>query len=278
MTGTSLSDLESEKTMRKLLTIAAVMAIAASPLAAQPKAELDGIPQALARDDITIADMIERTVHVRTDDEGTIDWTEWTSVPDNWEAGGVIDDLIVGQGGDLQYVILSQGGILDLRADGVRVDIERFGVVGDADDPGEFFVIYIGPPAELENARSYEGPAEGQTSATSQPYQQGAQAAQTGAASGPLIADMTAEDLQGMPVYTSDGERVGEIGQLRLGEDGVITHAVVDMGGFLGLGETPVPVSLERLTVAQPEDGGELRAHVDMTEDEMRQLKNEANQ
>ena len=61
------------------------------------------------------------------------------------------------------------------------------------------------------------------------------------------IADINTEELTGKPVYSSDDERVGEIGELILDANGQVTEVIIDVGGFLGLGEKPVAVAFEDL-------------------------------
>lgn len=53
---------------------------------------------------------------------------------------------------------------------------------------------------------------------------------------------LTTEELAGKPVYSTDDERVGEISELVIDTDGEITDVVIEVGGFLGLGEKPVAV------------------------------------
>lgn len=58
---------------------------------------------------------------------------------------------------------------------------------------------------------------------------------------------LTTEDLTGMRVYDANGEWIGEINQLNVDNDGRIEAAIIDVGGFLGLGEKPVELELAKL-------------------------------
>jgi hypothetical protein len=51
--------------------------------------------------------------------------------------------------------------------------------------------------------------------------------------------------------------------------DGQVQEAIIDVGGFLGLGEKPVIVPFNELTLMQRADGGELRAYIASTEDQL---------
>ncbi|WP_126975224.1 PRC-barrel domain-containing protein [Frigidibacter oleivorans] len=83
---------------------------------------------------------------------------------------------------------------------------------------------------------------------------------------------LTAEMLQGAPVYDANDERIGDVSQLVVADDGTITHTVIDIGGFLGIGAKPVALDFEQMEV-MTEDGGEtLRVHVTATEEELEQM------
>lgn len=83
------------------------------------------------------------------------------------------------------------------------------------------------------------------------------------------VQEITAEMLEDARVYGSNDEDVGEINRLVLTEDGQIKHAVVDVGGFLGLGEHPIAVTMDELQILRAEDGGGIRVHIDSTQTEL---------
>ncbi len=85
-------------------------------------------------------------------------------------------------------------------------------------------------------------------------------------------ADLTAESLQGATVYDEQDANVGEVGELILSEDGQIEQMVVDVGGFLGMGEKPVALSLDQVQILRQTEGGEVRVYVSMTKEELEAL------
>ena len=87
-----------------------------------------------------------------------------------------------------------------------------------------------------------------------------------------MNADVTAEELTGTPVYGPNDENVGEIGDLVIGEDGTVTDVIVDVGGFLGLGEKPVSIAYDSVQLLKQTDGDDMRAYVNMTEDQLKEL------
>ena len=56
-----------------------------------------------------------------------------------------------------------------------------------------------------------------------------------------------ATELMGKTVYGSNNENIGEIGDILMNKDGRIVGVVLDVGGFLGLGETNVAVPMRAL-------------------------------
>ena len=86
------------------------------------------------------------------------------------------------------------------------------------------------------------------------------------------VEDLTAETLQGMTAYGPDDESVGEIGELILDESGQITEAVIDVGGFLGIGERNVALMFEELRILRQDGGDDVRIYVDSSEERLEQL------
>lgn len=66
---------------------------------------------------------------------------------------------------------------------------------------------------------------------------------------------LTADVLQGANVRDAEDNAIADVSDLVLTEDGQVTHVVLDVGGFLGMGARSVALPLEDLTIAQREDG-----------------------
>jgi hypothetical protein len=62
-----------------------------------------------------------------------------------------------------------------------------------------------------------------------------------------LRGSLDADELIGAEVVGEAGRRVGLVADLLVGEEGGITHAVVDAGPVLGVGSRPVAVEVDRL-------------------------------
>ena len=62
-------------------------------------------------------------------------------------------------------------------------------------------------------------------------------------------SSLSAADLVGQTVRTVDGEEVGEVSEVGVSPGDTRTHALVDVGGFLGIGERTVALPLDTLGV-----------------------------
>lgn len=72
----------------------------------------------------------------------------------------------------------------------------------------------------------------------------------------PMAEDqLTAENLIGTTVYGANEENVGEVGDLVLNQDGQIDAVILDVGGFLGLGEKEVAIGMDNLQFMVDENG-----------------------
>ena len=83
----------------------------------------------------------------------------------------------------------------------------------------------------------------------------------------PAALEIYASDLIGMRVYREEGDAgadgyagvqtewddIGEIGDLILNREGQVDAVIIDVGGFLGMGETPVAVEMETIRFVQEE-------------------------
>lgn len=86
------------------------------------------------------------------------------------------------------------------------------------------------------------------------------------------VHDLTTTDLQNATVYGRDDETIGSVSALRVGADGRITDAVIDVGGFLGIGAHSVLLPFSRLTVLRKTDDADISVHLDTTKDALRAM------
>ena len=200
---------------------------------------------------------------------------------DNWENIGNIDDVVLTQDGELRGVLLDIGGFLGIGARTVMVDLDDLYFVADdttAEDLSDFSVVATMTRDQLENlpewdeaqlttgfeARSYNDAAAQPTGVD------GMQAADRDTAMegyAPIPAEeLTAERILGANVYDTAGENIATVDDLVLGADGEVTHAVMDVGGFLGLATYTVALDINDLDVMWHAEDDDVRVQVSATQ------------
>ena len=103
--------------------------------------------------------------------------------------------------------------------------------------------------AALLSAAVISGPAYAQTA---QPADRMAPAATTNQTAGSsskmmLKGNWRASKLMGLDVYNEANEKLGDINELILDKDGKVSAVVIGVGGFLGMGEHDIAVTMDKL-------------------------------
>lgn len=81
--------------------------------------------------------------------------------------------------------------------------------------------------------------------------------------------ELTPEILEGATIYGDDDEKIGTLDHLHgTGPGG---KAVIDVGGFLGIGAKPVAVALSELDFMRDEDG-DVHAVTTWTKDQLKEM------
>lgn len=77
------------------------------------------------------------------------------------------------------------------------------------------------------------------------------------------MTELTADKLEGARVYGPNDEDVGEINRLILDNNGQVQRIVLDVGGFLGMGERHIAVTPDELNIVRTDDGNDFRVYID---------------
>ncbi|KRQ92334.1 PRC-barrel domain-containing protein [Bradyrhizobium valentinum] len=100
--------------------------------------------------------------------------------------------------------------------------------------------------AALLSAAVFSAPAYAQTAQTAQPADQAAPAA--GSQEKMMLkGNWRASKLMGLDVYNDANEKLGEVNELILDKNGKVSAVVIGVGGFLGMGEHDIAVSMDKL-------------------------------
>ena len=120
---------------------------------------------------------------------------------------------------------------------------------------------------QQSQAATQEQEPQSETAATGQASESEAQTSETAEApaapvEGQIVEQpegtYVASELIGRTVMSAEGEDMGEISDLIIGEDNhQIRAVVVGIGGFLGIGEKPIAVEISQLSRTTTQDGAE---------------------
>lgn len=233
--------------------------------------------------DFYASEMIGMRVY-STEAEMQADMTVAADGERDWNDIGEINEVILTEGGDVAAVIVGVGGFLGIGEKDVAVDMSQINRVEEEGDSGNFFLVINASQEMLESAPEFTR-AEAGMMATETEAQADAETTSTDMAMAedrPMLVaptieregymatepvDLTSENLTGARVYGINDEDIGEISELLLSDDGQIDRVVIDVGGFLGLGEKPIAVTFEELSILRNEAGDSFRVYIDSTQE-----------
>jgi sporulation protein YlmC with PRC-barrel domain len=102
--------------------------------------------------------------------------------------------------------------------------------------------------AALLSAAVFSAPAYAQTAQTAQPDRAAPAATTTSSQEKmALKGNWRASKLMGLDVYNEANEKLGDINELILDKNGKVAAVVIGVGGFLGMGEHDIAVSMDKL-------------------------------
>lgn len=199
-----------------------------------------------------------------------------------WDDIGEINEIVLTRDGTVQSVIVGVGGFIGVGERDVAVDMSQIRFVSEEGDSDDFFLVINASAAGVEEAPEYvnerENAAMETDAASDAPMETAADrpmltppAVEREGYQTATVEDLTTEDLTGARVYGPGDEDVGEIGELLLTEDGQLDRAVIDVGGFLGIGERHVAVTFEELQIVRSDDDGDVRVYIDSSQEALEQ-------
>jgi sporulation protein YlmC with PRC-barrel domain len=184
---------------------------------------------------------------------------------------GSVDDLLIGENGAVDSVIVSVGGFLGVGDKDVAIPYDT---IKWAEKNNDRWLVINATADELKAKPSFERKSYDMSSASSAAATQGNNMAaapearstepSTTAAIGPKDkASMTpldpgkirSQDLVGTTVYGANDANVGEIGDVVLSTDGKVDALIVNVGGFLGIGEKEVAIGMDKLSFMTDKNG-----------------------
>ena len=281
--------------MRRLLASTALVLVAASPLVAQQATDAEPAKRAGAPvgelflpsmpDALYASELIGMDVYSSATDYAAeySDRAVGADVRSEWDDIGEINDIVLSPAGDVEGVLVDIGGFLGIGARTVALDMGQLHFLRDEADVS--FAAVTSSREALEAAPEYlretdqtagvaSTDAADTTAGTTAPGMAAAPTRPTFEREGFTTAEydeLTADDLKDAPVYDATDENIGSVEELILTQDGKIKQAIVDVGGFLGMGEHRIGLAFDEMQVMTNADNSEVRVYIDQTRQTLEQ-------
>jgi sporulation protein YlmC with PRC-barrel domain len=225
-----------------------------------------------------------------------------------WDDIGEVNDVILSRDGEVKAVIIGVGGFIGIGEKDVAVDMSSIKMVSEQDDPDDFFLVVntnkqgltdmeafarvsvedrereVDANVDVENKRPMaeekdQANVEVERERTAAEVESERMVGERPMLMAPEISregygvysfeELTTEDLTGARVYGVNDEDVGEIDELIVDDSGQITKVILGIGGFLGIGEHDIAVTLEELTILRETDGTDFRVYIDSSKEQL---------
>lgn len=283
--------------MQRLLLSTAMAGLLAGAAMAQtaPATTTGTFIENRVTDAIYASEFVGKRVYVA---ENAVTATEVADASTDWTDVGEVNNVLFSRDGQVDGILVDVGGFLGIGERTVAVDMSALRLVTDSDTPGDYFVVFQSTRAALEAAPEYDFPETvasasvapaGSTTSSVGTAMNNAATAASGAVAGAAAtvsgwmnptegyarverASVTADRLDGANVYDANNVSVGKISKLTVSPQGQVERAVVDVGGFLGIGAKPVALDFSQLDVHKQVDGETLRVYVNMTKEQLEAL------
>ncbi|MBP1853458.1 PRC-barrel domain-containing protein [Rhizobium halophytocola] len=233
--------------------------------------------------DIQASDFIGMRIYA-TESEIATDKVVAADANKDWDDIGEVNDVILSRDGAVKAVILGVGGFLGIGEKDVAIPMESVKFVKDGDEADDYFLVVNANKQMLTDAPAYEAPAEKGDATTTTKTDAGMTAPAASADGTAMVrpdvkrdgyrdaetTELTSENLTGAKVYGAKDEDIGEVEKLILNDDGSVKQLVMDIGGFLGMGEHRIAVDLSEVAIMRDEKGDDVRVYIDSTEETLK--------
>lgn len=191
-----------------------------------------------------------------------------------WDDIGEINEIVVTREGDVAAVIVGVGGFLGVGERDVAINMGDLSFMREDGESDQLFLFVQSTREMLENAPVFERAKMDDQAIANNAMERTMLAAPQVEREGYSVAEreqLTTEVLTGARVYGANDEDVGEVSEILITDGGEIERVVIDVGGFLGIGERPVAVTFDELTILRNEGGDDFRVYVDATREALEQ-------
>ena len=187
----------------------------------------------------------------------------YNSTADDATKIGDVKDIVLDKDGNAKLVVIGVGGFLGVGEKNVAYDFNKLEWINKK---GDRWLVAKTTKDELKAQPNFDTKAYDTAAAQmAQPAENQAASEQTDTTATTSIDKSTltampsdkisAANLIGTNVYGADDAKVGEIGDVILTGDKKVDTVIVDVGGFLGIGEKEVAVGMENLKFMTDKNG-----------------------
>jgi sporulation protein YlmC with PRC-barrel domain len=271
--------LKMENAMKNLLISTAILGGLALPAVAQDTM----FRSEMSANAVQASDLVGARIYAS---DVAVDADAYDGVQEGWNDIGEVNDVIISRDGTVEAVLVDIGGFLGIGERAAAVDMTALRFVSDTatpDDEGDWFLVMNADRAALEAApewtMSMDTPAADTAVAddaatdvtTTDPTAADTmrEATVRDGYAAVTSTDLTSELLVGANVYDGTDKDIGTVADLVLSADGQITSAIIDVGGFLGMGEKPVEVMIGDMDILQQTDGTDVRVYLPQTKEQL---------
>ena len=139
--------------MRKLLMTTAVAVAMGAP--AMAATETEGFVTQTKAGDFYGSELIGKRLYVsEAEVDAEAEWTEEQRA--EWDDVGEINDIIIGDDGEVKAVLLDIGGFLGMGEKTVAVNMDQLKFVSETAEADDYFIVVQGSEAMLENAPEFD--------------------------------------------------------------------------------------------------------------------------
>jgi hypothetical protein len=192
-----------------------------------------------------------------------------------WDDIGEINDVILSRNGEAKAIVVGVGGFLGIGEKDVAVGMKDIKFIKNGDNPNDYFLVINSNKQMLTEAPAYTAPQKMTKSPNTNNTTRTALVRPDVKREGyrqPESKELTSENLVGARVYSAKDEDIGEVNKLILNSDGSVKQIVLDIGGFLGMGEHRIAVGLDQVNIIRNEKGDDVRVYVDSNKETLKAL------
>ena len=219
--------------------------------------------------DIHASEMIGATLYSADRNATTIESR------DDWDDVGVVNDLLMSRDGAVRAILVDVGTFLGMGGKTIAVPPGALHYVTDGQNIDDYVIVITTDRETLQEAPAYERPTGRVTVSTMNNPVSTTHSPSPFAFDGYARADhnaLTVSQLEKARVYGRGDEEIGSISSMVVTPEGTITDAVVDVGGFLGMGAHSVAIPFADLTVLRETAGDSVRVYIDATKDQLKAM------